>query len=435
MTPIKVLVPGAVALSFVLSACGGGAAKKLPPADAPVRVAKVARQAVPLEVAAVGHVEASSIVSVKPQVGGVILKVGFQEGEDVSAGQLLFQIDARPFEAALAQAKASLERDRARQAEAERTLARYEELIKKEYVTQEQLDGARANSAALKATVVGDEAAVEQARLNLAYCQIESPVAGRAGSLLVYAGNVVKAGDDRALVVLNQIEPVRVSFAVPERVLGDVKARSREGALRVTATPPGGAPHEGELTFVDNAVDPTTGTITLKATFANRDRALWPGQFAQVALNLAQHIFAAPQVAGRAQADLDLIAAGLLQFEEVVEGDHAVDLGQRHIQQVGDLEGHFARDVAERLLHAVQDHDQASRAGFPLGNESLQFRGQFGGGRLGLRCCGAHGFHPPTFVPAGKSRHGVPRKMRACSQNSGATARVKKIMFAVYRTR
>ncbi len=287
MTPIKVLVPGAVALSFVLSACGGGAAKKLPPADAPVRVAKVARQAVPLEVAAVGHVEASSIVSVKPQVGGVILKVGFQEGEDVSAGQLLFQIDARPFEAALAQAKASLERDRARQAEAERTLARYEELIKKEYVTQEQLDGARANSAALKATVVGDEAAVEQARLNLAYCQIESPVAGRAGSLLVYAGNVVKAGDDRALVVLNQIEPVRVSFAVPERVLGDVKARSREGALRVTATPPGGAPHEGELTFVDNAVDPTTGTITLKATFANRDRALWPGQFAQVALNLA----------------------------------------------------------------------------------------------------------------------------------------------------
>jgi multidrug efflux system membrane fusion protein len=281
----KVIVP--LALTVVLAACGGGAAKKLPPQEAPVRVAKVERRSVPLDVAAVGHVEASSVVSVKPQVGGVVLKVGFTEGDDVNAGQLLFQIDARPFEAALAQAKANLERDRARAAEAERTLARYEELIKKEYVTQEQLDGARANSGALKATVVGDEAAVEQARLNLAYCQIESPVAGRTGSLLVYAGNVVKAGDDKPLVVLNQIEPVRVSFAVPERVLVDVKARAREGKLKVTATPPGGAPHEGELTFVDNTVDPTTGTITLKATFPNRDRALWPGQFAQVALNLA----------------------------------------------------------------------------------------------------------------------------------------------------
>ena len=285
MKPKMTLVP--LAVSLALAACGGGAPKKLPPPEAPVRVAKVERQAVPLDVAAVGHVEASSIVSVKPQVGGVVLKVGFREGEDVAVGQILFQIDPRPFQAALAQAKANLERDRARLAEAERTLVRYEELIKKEYVTQEQLDGARANSAALKATVVGDEAAVEQSRLNLAYCQIESPVAGRTGSLLVYAGNVVKAGDDKPLVILNQIEPVRVSFAVPERVLADVKTRSREGKLKVTVTPPGGAPHEGELTFVDNAVDSTTGTITLKATFANRDRALWPGQFAQVALNLA----------------------------------------------------------------------------------------------------------------------------------------------------
>ena len=293
MTPKKPLLPLAaplasvLALASALAACGGGTSKKLPPQEAPVRVAKVDRRAVPLDVAAVGHVEAYSVVSVKPQVGGVVLKVGFREGEDVASGQVLFQIDPRPFEAALAQAKANRERDGARQAEAERTLARYEELIKKEYVTLEQLDGARANSAALKATVVGDEAAVEQARLNLAYCQIESPVAGRTGSLLVYAGNVVKAGDDKPLVVLNQIEPVRVSFAVPERVLTDVKTRASEGKLKVTATPPGGAPHEGELTFVDNAVDPTTGTITLKATFANRDRALWPGQFAQVALNLA----------------------------------------------------------------------------------------------------------------------------------------------------
>ena len=289
MTPTTRFAHALVLLSAVLAAasCGGGAPKKLPPPEAPVRVAKAEKRAVPLDVAAVGHVEASSVVSIKPQVGGVVLKVGFKEGDDVAVGQLLFQIDARPFEAALAQAKASLERDRARAAEAERTLARYEELIKKEYVTQEQLDGARANSAALKATVVGDEAAVEQSRLNLAYCQIESPVAGRTGSLLVTPGNVVKANDDRPLVVLNQLEPVRVSFAVPEKALADVKARSREGKLRVTVTPPGGEPHEGDLTFVDNTVDSTTGTITLKATFPNRDRALWPGQFVQVALNLA----------------------------------------------------------------------------------------------------------------------------------------------------
>jgi membrane fusion protein, multidrug efflux system len=289
MTPTTRFAHALVALSALLAAasCGGGPPKKAPAPEAPVRVAKAEKRAVPLDVAAVGHVEASSVVSIKPQVGGVVLKVGFKEGDDVAAGQLLFQIDARPFEAALAQAKASLERDRARLAEAERTLARYEELIKKEYVTQEQLDGARANSAALKATVIGDEAAVEQNRLNLAYCHIDSPVAGRTGSLLVYPGNVVKANDDKPLVVLNQLEPVRVSFAVPEKVLSDVKARSKEGTLKVTATPPGGEPHEGALTFVDNAVDATTGTITLKATFANRDRALWPGQFVQVALNLA----------------------------------------------------------------------------------------------------------------------------------------------------
>jgi multidrug efflux system membrane fusion protein len=318
MKPKMTLVP--LAVSLALAACGGGAPKKLPPPEAPVRVAKVERQAVPLEVAAVGHVEASSIVSVKPQVGGVVLKVGFREGEDVAVGQILFQIDPRPFQAALAQAKANLERDRARLAEAERTLVRYEELIKKEYVTQEQLDGARANSAALKATVVGDEAAVEQSRLNLAYCQIESPVAGRTGSLLVYAGNVVKAGDDKPLVILNQIEPVRVSFAVPERVLADVKARSREGRLKVTVTPPGGAPHEGELTFVDNAVDSTTGTITLKATFANRDRALWPGQFAQVALNLATD-------AAVAVVPTDAVQTGQMgTYVFVVKEDKTVDL-------------------------------------------------------------------------------------------------------------
>lgn len=272
---------------LLVTACGGGAARKAAPDAAPVRVAKAERMPVPREVSAVGHVEASSTVAVKPRVGGEVATVGFREGDDVAAGALLFQVDPRPYQAALAQAQSNLARDRARLSEAERNLERYEELVKKEYVTREQYDAARANVEALKATLQGDDAAVEQARLNLEFCRITAPVAGRTGNLLVDAGNVVKANDDKPMVVINRLEPVFVAFSLPEQDLTEVKARARASKLTVVATPPGGAPHEGELTFFDNAVDPASGTIQLKATFPNRDRALWPGQFANVTLTLA----------------------------------------------------------------------------------------------------------------------------------------------------
>lgn len=274
----------ALALSLI-PACGG-APKRPAQEPAPVRVAEAAKKPVPVEIAAIGHVEALSTVAVRPQAGGALTEVAFREGDDVSEGQLLFTIDPRPYEAALAQAKANLARDRARLAEARQTFERYRELVAKEYVTREQFDQARANSEALAATIEGDEAAVEQAKLNLGYCRVTAPIAGRTGSLLVHAGNLVKAGDDRALVTINRLEPVRVAFSLPERELLAVRERARKARLAVSATPPGGTPHEGELAFVDNAVDATTGTIELKALFPNRDRALWPGQFANVSLVL-----------------------------------------------------------------------------------------------------------------------------------------------------
>jgi multidrug efflux system membrane fusion protein len=273
-------------LITLTAACGGGKKAGGGPLPVPIRVGDVKRLSVPLEIAAIGHVEPYSTVSVKPRVGGEVREVGFREGDDVKAGALLFVIDPRPFEAALSEARANLARDRARLTEAEQTFKRYEDLIKKEYITQEQFDQARANKEALRATTQGDEAAVQTSQLNLDYCRITAPAPGRTGGLLVHAGNIVKANDDKPLVVINQVEPVHVSFAIPEKDFVEVKRRSAGARLPVVATPQGAKTETGEMTFLDNAVDPTTGTIMLKALFPNHDRALWPGQYVNVSLTL-----------------------------------------------------------------------------------------------------------------------------------------------------
>jgi multidrug efflux system membrane fusion protein len=263
-----------------------GAAKE----SVPVSVGTAARQDVPLELRAIGHVEPSSTVSLKARVGGEVTKVGFKEGEDVTKGQLLFQIDSRPYEATLAQTRAQLERDRAMAEWSENEVKRFADLVQKDYITKEQYDTTRSNSAASLATVKADEAAVENARLQLSYCTVTAPISARAGSVLVYPGNQVKGNDDKPLVVLNQVQPVFVSFAVPESSLAAIRQHSRPGQrLAVAASPsgnPGGA-QTGELTFWDNAVDMTTGTILLKATFSNRNEALWPGEYVDVVLTLA----------------------------------------------------------------------------------------------------------------------------------------------------
>jgi multidrug efflux system membrane fusion protein len=269
----------------LLLACARPPAK-LAEEAVPVKAAVVEKRSVPVEVAAIGHVEPLATVSIRSQVGGTITKVWFREGQDVKKGDMLLTIDPRPYEAALDQAKASLARDQAQAQNAASESKRYAELVQKDYVTREQADQLQANAAALASTVKADEAAVENARLQVAYCSITAPINGTTRSLLVKEGNVVKA-NDTALLVINQIEPILASFSVPEAQLPEIKRRSASSTLAVTASGPGGDTHAGALTFVDNAVDATTGTILLKATFPNRDRGLWPGQYVNLTLRLA----------------------------------------------------------------------------------------------------------------------------------------------------
>ena len=240
-----------VSIAFLAASCGAKDKKPAAPSGLPVTAGVVEKKDVPLEAVAVGHVDAFSTVAVRTRVGGEVTSVGFREGQDVKQGDLLFEIDRRPYQAALAEAEANLERDRARAREADENLKRYAELVKKDYVTQEQFSQAKANADALKATVKADDAAVETARLNVSYCRIAAPISGRTGGLLVHSGNMIKANDDRALVVINQVEPIYVTFALPEAVLADVKKRAAAGVLKVSALPngPGLTPSEGTLSL------------------------------------------------------------------------------------------------------------------------------------------------------------------------------------------
>ncbi len=272
--------------ALVLSACSTGNTK---PAPKPVPVvAELAdHKNVPLQIKTIGNVEAFNSVQVKALVGGEVQGVYFREGQDVKKGDLLFKIDARPYEAALKQAEAALARDAAQAKNAEEQAKRYAILVQKDYVPRDQYDQIRANAEALSAAMDADRASVETARLNLSYCMIKSPINGRAGAVLVNAGNVIKA-NDLVMTTINQIVPIYVSFSIPEQNLADVKKHSAQRDLRIEALIPGDEkrPARGELTFIDNTVNTTTGTIRLKGTFENQDRRLWPGQFMDVILTL-----------------------------------------------------------------------------------------------------------------------------------------------------
>jgi membrane fusion protein, multidrug efflux system len=281
------------------AACKGGAQQARGPEAVPVTVAPVEKKDVPMLVRAIGAVEPIESVQVRSQVAGQLDKVHFREGQEVKKGDLLFTIDPRPYRAALLQAQGALARDRARAADAEATAKRLEPLVKKEYVTAQQAESARAEANAAEATVKADEAAVENARLSLAYCEIRSPITGRTGSVLIKAGNVVKVNDS-ILVVIDQLRPIYVSFSVPERALPQIRARVQERLgvdAQASEQKPGEVPEtrsmigesqHGELTFIDNAVNTVTGTILLKATFPNAGEALWPGQYVLVTLKLGE---------------------------------------------------------------------------------------------------------------------------------------------------
>jgi multidrug efflux system membrane fusion protein len=256
----------------------------------PVMVADAVRRDVPVTMRVIGTVDAYSTVRVRARVGGQLVGVGFKEGQNVRAGDWLFKIDPRPFETALQSALADSARDSARGLSADAQEQRYAGLVQKDYVTKEQYDEVRANAQALHATLQADAAACSNARLNLSFCTIRAPISGRTGSLLVQQGNLIGANDANPLVVIQQLVPIYVSFAIPEQRLPEVRKYSAAGALRVDAIVNGDttAVHAGELTFIDNAVDETTGTILLKATFANADESLWPGQFVNVSLTLTR---------------------------------------------------------------------------------------------------------------------------------------------------
>ncbi|MDE3153744.1 MAG: efflux RND transporter periplasmic adaptor subunit [Acidobacteriota bacterium] len=265
---------------------GGGRGPREPMA-VPVTIGQVVEKPMPVELSVIGTVEAYSTVQVKSQVQGEILSVHFKEGDDVKKGDLLFNIDPSPFRATLQQAEANLARDTAQANNAQQELKRYADLIKRGIATQEQYDTAHTNVASYEAAIRADQATIDNAKLQLSYCSITAPISGRTGALLVHAGNLVKV-NDVPLVVINQISPIYVTFAVPEAQLPDIKRYRAAGTLHVEATIPndGGPAAQGTITFVDNAVDPTTGTIKLKGTFPNADHRLWPGQFVNVVLTL-----------------------------------------------------------------------------------------------------------------------------------------------------
>jgi multidrug efflux system membrane fusion protein len=269
----------------------GGCSKSDPSRQpsVPVIVATAKRATVPYVISANGVAEPMQTVAVEAQVNGILNRVTFSEGQQVEANQILFQLDARQYVAVLDQARGQLARDEAMAANARRDATRFAALVKDGYVTGSQADQAEATAASAAATVAADRATVEKAALDVANCTIRAPIAGKTGSLLVRQGNLVKALSQPPLVIINQIQPILVRFAVPQSQFPDIQRYYRGGnALLVRATPSEGSglPLTGTLAFVDNNVDSTTGTVLLKGRFTNSEGTLWPGQYTNVALQL-----------------------------------------------------------------------------------------------------------------------------------------------------
>lgn len=310
---------------MLLAACSRSpeSRKAAAPPPVPVTVATVAEQPVPVEIGAIGNVQPLTTVTVRSRVDGVLAQIHFEEGDYVEANGLLFTLDRGPLEAELRQAQANLAKDRAQLTNARREAERYAQLATQGFVSREQADQYATNAAAFEATVRADEAAVQNARLQVEYGIIRAPIAGRTGALQVHEGDLIVA-NQTPLVVINQVKPISVAFAVPEQQLPEIQRREAAGAIPVAALEPAasgpsngagtapapGAPAspvtederplaQGHLTFIDNRVDPNTGTIQLKATFPNEALQLWPGQFVDVRMTLAvePHAIVVPSTA------------------------------------------------------------------------------------------------------------------------------------------
>jgi len=306
-----------------------------------VVVAQAVQKPVPVTLRAVGNVVPHTTVTVRARVGGVLAQVHFREGEDVAEGRILFTLDLAPLEAQLREAEANLARTSAQLANARREAARYRELFQRGLVSQSQYDQIATTAAALEATVRAERAAVENARLQVAYGRIKAPITGRAGALQVHAGDLIQASQT-PLVAINQIQPIDVGFALPEQHLPEVQRYRSEGTLAVAALAPstGRELGRGELSFIDNRVDPTTGTIQLKASFPNADGQLWPGQFVDVALALRVDPAATVVPVAAVQAGQDG------RFVFVVRADQTVELRRVTVAREAGGEAVIAEGVA-----------------------------------------------------------------------------------------
>jgi multidrug efflux system membrane fusion protein len=312
---------------------GGGRGGAQQPA-VPVTTASVVQKSMPVEITIIGTTEPYSTVAVHSQITGELTSVDFKEGDDVKKGQVLFTLDRRPLDAAVDQAQANLAKDQAQATNARAQSARYQDLLKRGIATHEQSDQMISNAAALDATVAADRAALESAKVQLAYATITAPLSGRTGALMVHAGNLVRAADTIPLVVINQVAPIYVSFGVPEAQLPELKRYMARERIGVQAVPPNdqGAPSTGVITFIDNTVDPTTGTIKIKGTFPNQDHRLWPGQFVNVVVQLTT------------QANAVVVPATAVQTGQqgsyvfVVKDDKTVDMRTVQVDRVASSE-------------------------------------------------------------------------------------------------
>src|SRR5689334_19630506 len=338
---LVVVVAGIGLATYYTSDFRAKEARKAPkgPPAVQVTVAPAVQQAMPIRVAAIGNVEAYQTVAVKARVDGQIVAVNFREGQSVAKGEVLFRIDPRPYQAALRQAEANALRDRAARDQARSQEKRYQELLAKNFISKEAYAQIRTNAETAEATAQASQAGLETAHLNLEYCTIRSPLDGYVGKVLLQAGNLVKANDANPLVVINQVKPIYVNFAVPEQYLPEVRQHNAQAPLRVDVLSAGGSAPQanGRLVFIDNAVDPTTGTIRLRAQFDNQAALLWPGQFVNVSLQLYE------------QADAIVIPAQAVQNGP--DGQYVYVVGEDMLAEMRPIK--VQRTDAERAIVAT----------------------------------------------------------------------------------
>ncbi len=360
-----VLIASLFVSSLINAACSGagkveGSSAPVPAGAAsgprggavPILAQRAVKKPIPLDLEAIGSVEPSSTVAVHAQITGQLTSVGFKEGDDVKQGEVLFTLDRRPFDAAVKQAEANLQRDTAQAENAQVQSKRFVELSERGIATREQVETSRANADALEGTIAADRAALDNARIQLQYATITAPLPGRTGALMAHEGSLVRANDTTPLVVINQLSPINVTFAIPEAQLPALKTYMAKGSVSVKVQPPSEAdsPAVGHVTFVDNSVDQTTGTIRVKGSFINGDHRLWPGQFVNVTLTLATD----PNAVVVPSAAVQIGPDGSFVF--VVKDDQTVEMRKVKVERTRDEDSIIASGLTDGETVVTDGH-------------------------------------------------------------------------------